>query len=247
MIDRREMKIMAKEAMKGRKPSVYLVGLVFLVITNILSELTIRIQFGGEELSIMLEQVMAGEAYVLPSLPIWGSILLLAVSVMSSVIGAGFQYYSLLVSRRQKAGVGEIFDVFGMFFKVFGLLFMMGLFVMLWSLLFVIPGIVANYRYSMAIYILMDDPNKGIMQCIRESKAMTNGYKWDLFVLNLSFIGWAILVNVPTMFAGISVLVATIGSILISAYVTPYMQISYANYYNRLSGWKPESDVVIEE
>lgn len=232
--------------MRGRKPAVYFVGLVYLVISNILSELSMRIQLGDTDINLLAEEIMQGNEFVLPELPLWGSVLLMAVSVMSSVLAAGFQNYCLKVSRRQQAGVGEIFDVFGIFFKVFALLMVEGILIMLWGMLFVIPGIIASIRYSMAIYILLDDPDKGIMQCLRESKAMTYGYKWKLFVFRLSYIGWAILAAIPTGFASVSYWLAIAGGVIVSAFVTPYMEIGYANCYNRLSGWRAEADVIIE-
>ena len=97
---------------------------------------------------------------------------------------------------------------------------LMGIFIFLWSLLLVIPGIIAAYRYSMAMYLFFDDPEKGALECIRESKAMTYGYKGKLFVLDLSFIGWLILSIIP----------------LVSIYTTPYMSTTKANYYRALRG-----------
>lgn len=246
MLNRAEMKAIAKEAMSGRKPKVYFVAIFFLVISNILSELSMRIQLGDTDIDVLVNDMLQGASFVPPELSIWGSLILLAVAVMSSVLTVGFQNYCLKVSRSEKAGIGEIFDVFSIFFKVFGLIFMTGLFIILWSFLFIIPGIIAGLRYSMAVYILLDDPSKGIMQCIRESKEMTYGHKWELFVLDLSFIGWYFLAGIPSGFAAMSPLIAAIGTILINAFVTPYVQTTLAVYYNKLSGWKKEADVIIE-
>ncbi len=259
MIDRAYMKYEAKQSMKGRKPPVYLVGLFFLVVANILSELSTKIQLGDASYEKFWEDISQGiasfekiweisqeTAFAAPELSVWGSLILVAVSAMSAVLTVGFQNFCLRVGRRQKAGIGEIFDVFAIFFKVFALNFMMGLFIMLWGFLFVIPGIIASYRYSMAPFILLDNPEKGVMQCIRESKAMTQGYKWELFVLDLSFIGWAFIASIPSGFAVFSPLLAFAGTILIGAFVTPYRNITYSMYYNRLSGWRVEADIITE-
>jgi len=72
-------------------------------------------------------------------------------------------------------------------------MFMMVLFTLLWALLFVIPGIIALLRYSQAFFILVDDPAKGVMQCINESKQLMVGNKGTYFCLILTFIGWALL------------------------------------------------------
>ena len=69
----------------------------------------------------------------------------------------------------------------------------MSIFVFLWSLLFYIPGLIAQYRYRFAVYNLCENPDIGIMEAISMSKAQTAGFKWTLFVLDLSFIGWILL------------------------------------------------------
>lgn len=248
MIDRAAKKMMAKEAMRTTKPSVLLVALVYLVIINVLSELSTRIQLGGLSINEATEMILAGNVNFIPGLGFGGSLLNLAISIMSGVIAVGFIYYCILVSRGIKSGVGNLFDMFSVFFKVFAVQFMMGIFIFLWSLLLVVPGIIASYRYSMALFILADDPSKGVMQCIRESKEMTYGYKGQLFVLDLSFIGWAMLVSAAGGILGIiAPFLGTLAILAGNIFLTPYMQLTRANYYNELSGWRPEADVIIEE
>jgi len=84
-------------------------------------------------------------------------------------------------------------------------------------LLFFIPGIIKSYSYSMAPYILAENKGKPALECINESKAMTNGHKMDLFVLGLSFIGWILLCLVTFGIAYI--------------WVGPYIQSTYVNAY----------------
>lgn len=128
----------------------------------------------------------------------------------------------LQISRNQETNNATLFEGFPIFWKAFGLTFMVGLFTMLWSLLFVIPGIIASLSYSMALYIMADNKSIGIMDAIKESKRITEGYKWDIFVLGLSFIGWSIL----------CILSIGIGFL----WLVPYIKITYANLYNKLSG-----------
>ena len=97
-----------------------------------------------------------------------------------------------------------------------------GLFTFLWSLLFIIPGIVKSYSYSQAFYIKHDDPSKDWMTCIDESRAMMRGHKWKLFCLDLSFIGWYLL----------GFLCFGIGMI----FVTPYHEMARTNFYLELTG-----------
>jgi uncharacterized membrane protein len=95
--------------------------------------------------------------------------------------------------------------------------------VTLWSCLLFIPGIIAAYRYSQAIYILVDDPTKSPMQCLRESKHMMRGHKMELFKLNMSFFGWYLLGALPTLGYALQV------------WTLPYMSLTYALYYERLA------------
>ncbi|MDE5978061.1 MAG: DUF975 family protein [Turicibacter sp.] len=77
--------------------------------------------------------------------------------------------------------------------KVAGLYFVRGLYLFLWGLLLVIPGVIKTYSYSQAMFILNDHPEIGIDEAITRSRAMMDGHKWELFVLQVSFLGWAIL------------------------------------------------------
>lgn len=127
--------------------------------------------------------------------------------------------------------VKDTFSGFDDFWSAFKVNFFMGLFTFLWSLLFVIPGIVKAYSYSMSMYILAENKGKPALECIKESKEMTNGHKMDLFVLNLSFFGWALL-------CGITLGIAYI-------WVYPYMNATFANAYALLRG-EPEVPAVEE-
>ena len=97
---------------------------------------------------------------------------------------------------------------------------LISLYTFLWSLLFVIPGIVKSYSYAMAPYILQDAPSTDWEKCIDESQKMMNGNKWQLFCLDFSFIGWYIL---GALCFGVGVL-----------WVYPYHYLARANFYMAL-------------
>ncbi|MFW6022096.1 MAG: DUF975 family protein [Halanaerobiaceae bacterium] len=113
-----------------------------------------------------------------------------------------------------------LFDGFSNFKTAFFTYVLMIIFIGLWSFLLVIPGIIAFYRYSMAFYILNDEPDLTAMEAINKSKEMMYGYKGKLFMLNLSFIGWSIL-STLTLFIGY-------------LWLAPYIQTSLANFYQNL-------------
>ena len=120
--------------------------------------------------------------------------------------------------RQQQNSLWNLMDGFQSFLKIIGLNIITGIFTFLWSLLFIIPGIVAAYRYRQALYLLLDHPEMGIFECIRESKRLMRGHKAELFILDLSFIGWALLSIIP----------------FVSVYTLPYTESTYALYYSML-------------
>ena len=123
-----------------------------------------------------------------------------------------------LVKGKRNIDVGEIFSGFTEQFVDSLLLgFMTSLFTALWSLLFVIPGIVKAYSYSMAPYIMQDSHGKDWEECLTESKAIMDGHKWQAFCLDMSFLGWYLL----------GALAFGIGTF----FVFPYHQTARANFY----------------
>lgn len=95
------------------------------------------------------------------------------------------------------------------------------IYVALWSLLFFVPGIIKSYAYSMAFYIQQENSNKSASDCLSESQKLMKGHKWQLFCLDLSFIGWYI---VGSLCFGVGVF-----------FVIPYHQTARANFYMALT------------
>ena len=140
------------------------------------------------------------------------------------IIGSAILTYaiiSLKVIDRERVSIEDTFSGFRNFINALGLLLWQQLWVLLWSLLLIIPGIIKAYSYSMCFYILADHPDIGIREALNESKRITQGYKMDLFILDLSFLGWGIL----------SVLTLGIGFF----WLVPYMQVTIGNAYRRLT------------
>lgn len=143
-----------------------------------------------------------------------GSIALLLITGPLSV---GLFGYFMKLTRAETPSIENIFDGFKDFAQNFLLYLMITIFTFLWSLLFIIPGIVKAYAYSMAYYIKRDNPAYDWKQCIDESKARMDGHKWELFCLHFSFIGWALL----------CIFTFGIGYL----WLVPYMQTADANFY----------------
>ena len=142
-------------------------------------------------------------------------LLLLAIS---GPMALGIAIFSINISRNQDARLEQIFQGFNNFSTSLGAYLLMLLFIFLWTLLLIIPGIIAVLSYSMTFYILADDNSIGAMEAIDKSKKMMDGYKWKYFCLGLRFIGWSLL----------CILTLGIGFL----WLLPYMQVSMVKFYD---------------
>lgn len=120
-------------------------------------------------------------------------------SLLLEVLSAGFVLYCMAVRRGERAEYLTLFDGFSFVGKIIGLNIVIYLFIFLWSLLFVIPGIVAAFRYRFALYNLYENPGIGVMEALDMSKRQTAGYKGQLFLLDLSYLGWGLLGSIPAI------------------------------------------------
>ncbi|MDD2980971.1 MAG: DUF975 family protein [Hespellia sp.] len=149
------------------------------------------------------------------------AVIALSILVLNVLIIGGRRYY--LENQKRNAQLGTLLFGFknGWFGNEVLTMFLKSLFTALWTLLLVIPGIVKSYSYSMMPYILAENPSLDQSRVFEISKQMTNGQKMDMFILDLSFIGWGILS------------VFTCG-ILAIFYVAPYMDATKAQLYTTL-------------
>ena len=132
-------------------------------------------------------------------------------------------FFLALARGKESADLGDLFKGFtdGGFVRLMILGLLQNVFIALWMLLFIIPGIVKWYAYSMSLYLAHDHPDWDWKQCIDESRRIMNGNKWKLFVLDLSFLGWII---VGLLACGVGIL-----------WVAPYMQATHAEFYEELT------------
>ena len=158
--------------------------------------------------------------------------------LVTGAMDLGLTLFFLAMFRRQIVGIGDVFLGFERYGKALGLFLFQGLFILLWSLLFIVPGIIAAIRYSQAFFILADDPNKGIRQCMDESKMMMRGNKAKYFCLSLSFIGWGILASIPEALylSGFMTVLFDIVGALCMAPVIAYIYSTQAGFYEILAG-----------
>lgn len=150
-------------------------------------------------------------------------VMAVAYFVLGSVVEVGYTKFNLeLVDRGQKPELGTLFGYFAHWRTTAAARFLRGLYIFLWSLLFIIPGIVAGYSYAMTSYILAERPELTAGEAIGISKEMMSGNRFRLFCLQFSFIGWDLL----------CALTLGIGNL----WLTPYKQAATAAFYREISG-----------
>lgn len=144
----------------------------------------------------------------------------------------GYAIVMLNVFRGDEVNIGGLFDGFSDFGRIVGTKLLQAIYTFLWTLLLVVPGIVKSYSYAMTDYILKDYPELSNNAAIEKSMAMMDGYKMKLFLLDLSFIGWAILC------------IFTFGIGLL--FLKPYMQVAHAAFYEDLKAQLMEEEMGYE-
>ena len=140
--------------------------------------------------------------------------------IIAAPIQLSFVKLELGMTKNENIKVSGLIEGYKRTGACIALTLLIQIFVMLWSLLLLIPGIIKSLSYSMAFYVLADNPQMSAMEALNESKEIMKGHKWEFFVLNLSFILWILLGAI------------TFGLAFI--YVMPYMRATTANFYNSI-------------
>jgi uncharacterized membrane protein len=121
------------------------------------------------------------------AIPLLGGIICI---VIAGPLMLGYYSFMLSVARGGEPEVGAVFSGFNKFGKAFRLYWLVAIFTLLWTLLLIIPGIIAAFSYSMSYFILLDNPDMNALDAIAESKKIMQDNKWKLFCLYFRFIGW---------------------------------------------------------
>ncbi len=207
MKTRAELKAAAKKQLAGKWMDAAIFTLVYMVIVGLASGLSNALGNSFSWVGTVITLLIAGPlCYALSK-------------------------YFLRLMRGEKVEWKIVFEGFtgDMLTPSIKLYLWMMLKIVLWSLLFIIPGIIKGYAYSQAFFLLTDDKKLGFKEALDKSEAMMDGHKWELFVLQLSFIGWAILASLT---CGIGYL-----------WLAPYITTTLANYYEELKTEKKEIKV----
>lgn len=140
--------------------------------------------------------------------------------LIAGPLGLGIAMFSLNIVRNKEIKVEQMFDGFKNFITAFLAYLMMCVFIFLWTLLLIVPGIIAALAYSMTFFIMADNPTISAVDALSASKKMMNGYKMKLFVLYLVFLLLAILC-ILTLFIGF-------------LWLMPFMNVTLAKFYEEI-------------
>ena len=215
----KEIRSNARKALKGHWGT----AIVAAIIANVFPSVGYSSSFSSDDMDFTKLSELSGTELI-TTLAIFGGILLigLAISlVVSSVISIGYAQFNMdlvdgddpkistLFSKVRQLKTAVIANILVFVRVFFGMIF------------FIVPGVIALFKYSMTNYIIAENPGIGAREALDKSKKIMKGNKLRFFLLGLSFIGWEILVVLTLGIAGI--------------WVSPYMQASYAEFYREIA------------
>lgn len=207
-----EFKNAALDALKGRWPQVLVATIVVVLMVLLIMGPYSSIN------TLVVNGKTISSTFILVSIALFFLGGLLVFSPMN--VGYTYALYQLYAEGDERVTGNSFRNGFSRYFRNVWGMFLMGLFVNLWSLLLIVPGFVKMYSYALTPYILIDYPELSANQAINLSKKMMKGHKFDLFYLHLSFVGWAIL-SIFTLCVGL-------------LWLVPYMTVTQAAFYQNV-------------
>lgn len=240
-----DFRSIARDALKGKWGIAVIAGLIASllgVITSNGPEVKLNISDSGANVNFMFanQQIYSSSEGWIPELNgfiVGGAIYIIIAAlvmaviyfVLGSVISLGYSRFNLdLVDHRKEPEMGTLFGFFPHWKNAAIANLLQSVYVLLWSLLLVIPGIIASYSYAMTSYILAEHPEMAPSEAIERSKEMMSGNRWRLFCMQFSFIGWDILSSLTLGIGGL--------------WLTPYKQAATAAFYRDVSGTEQTAD-----
>lgn len=223
----KEYRAIARQKLAGKWGKAILIALVAFYLGGLIAEFNVDININiDEDTQLNISSILL---YPFTALGL-GGILSLAQLILGGVIRQGYAVSLLKQHDGEETDIQDLFSQFHRFGDGFCLALLQGLFIILWALLFVIPGIVASYRYAMAPFLMAENEDMTASEAINASKELMYGHKAELFFLDLSFIGWSLL----------NVLTLGIGSIALH----PYINAAYTAFYRSLMAKAPSQPTI---
>ena len=216
----REIRANARESLKGN----WLVAIIASFIAGIFGASGSGVSSSGtDEIDFsVLDQLTLDELFA--TLAVFGSFLLLGMIVsvlLSALVSVGYAQFNIDLIDGVKPRIATMFSKGKQVLTAIIANILVFIRVFLGTLLFIVPGVIATYKYAMVNYIIAENPGISAREALERSKEIMQGNKLRLFFLGLSFFGWALLVVLTLGIAGI--------------WVAPYIHASYAAFYREIS------------
>ena len=212
-----ELREKARGSLKGNYWYAVLATFIAGIFGANASGSTFSINIDMDVLEVIFGDVPSVIIILLMILGLGASVLSFVRLILGGVIQLGYVKFLVKQHDREVHSIKDLFSQMDRFGQGFLQFFLRGLFVFLWSLLFVIPGIIKSYSYAMTPYIMADNPEMTANEAITASKQLMDGHKWELFCLGFSFIGWHLL----------ALLTFGIGMF----FLVPYVESAYVAFY----------------
>ena len=187
----------------------------------------------------------------LAALLVYAVIMLIVTLIIGGAGKLGYARFNLNLVDGKEARISDLFSQFHRLGDGFIMNLLVGIYTFLWSLLFVIPGIIKSFSYAMTPYILTEHPEYNPNYAITVSREIMDGNKFRLFCLNLSFIGWSLLAVLPAIIALTAVLTGNffllpliLVTIVGDLFVGAYMEAAQAAFYREVSGTEVVSETI---
>lgn len=208
------------ESLEGNWPVSILVAFLAALLCGAAATFGVNLIWNLDDGLIQIIQIFPSHRFIYLVLTTYLSIFSPVTFIIGGTIQLGHCKFLLNQYDFKRAYVSDLFSQFNQFGNGFCLQLLTGLFKALWGLLFIIPGIIAGYRYAMAPFIQAEHPEYTASESINASKELMYGHKFELFCLDLSFIGWSILCIFTLGIGGL--------------FLAPYVAASRAAFYRQL-------------
>lgn len=223
-----DFRTLAREALRGKWGVAVLAGfLATLLGSSIGAGPEIKLNYTNNQFSVSFGNyehlmpsvgVLAGTGFVLL---VFALAVGIAMFILAQVVQTGYRKFNLNLVDGAEGEINQLFSYFPQWKNLACAGLLQWLYIFLWTLLLIIPGIIASYSYAMTSYILAEHPTLTASQAIEHSKLLMAGNRWRLFCLDISFIGWGIL---ATLTLGIGYL-----------WLVPYQEAARAAFYREIS------------
>ena len=221
MKSRAQIKEESKGFIRTGRVSVLVVSAIVIVVGLVLSEISSLLDTGELSYKLYLYELGLAEPPEATYGPSSFQFVSILVTLVNLILNAGYISYLIGIRKGWVMPYSSLLDGLSIAGKVIWCNILVGLKTFLWSLLFVIPGIIASYRYRFALYNIIENPQMTVSEAIALSCRQTKGWKMELFILDWSFFGWDLLMILTGGIAGV--------------WVRPYITLTELGYYEMCS------------